>query len=376
VAENKSVDFALQMHPSLPASMFTDAKRLQQVIKNLLSNAFKFTAEGGVSFRARRAHSGWSPENESLNRADEVIAFAVRDTGIGIPADLHHIIFEPFQQADGSTNRKYGGTGLGLAISREIAYLLGGEIRLESAPGEGSTFTLYLPVTYVPRPSRRPGIVGAAALPAGNWVPARIAGQGKAESAFAAEFVPALHVSHPGAVNGSRAIGVGMGGGGNGDEALAEEETPMFATDFRSRFAVGGDSSLSFPEPDPALAGRKVLVVDDDVRNVFAMTCMLEESGMRVVSAETGQAALDLLEETPDVDVVLMDIMMPGMDGYETIQTIRKLGDFRPLPIIAVTAKAMPGDREKCLEAGASDYMSKPVQPVELLSLLSKWVAR
>ena len=167
-----------------------------------------------------------------------------------------------------------------------------------------------------------------------------------------------------------------MGGGGNGDEPLAEEETPMFATDFRSRFAVGGDSSLSFPEPDPALAGKKVLVVDDDVRNVFAMTCMLEESGMQVVSAETGQSALDLLEETPDVDVVLMDIMMPGMDGYETIQTIRKLGDFRPLPIIAVTAKAMPGDREKCLEAGASDYVSKPVQPGQLLSLLSKWVAR
>jgi CheY-like chemotaxis protein len=345
--------------------MHTDPKRLQQVIKNLLSNAFKFTSSGSVTFQARRAHSGWSTENESLNRVDQVLAFSVRDTGIGIPLDKQQIIFEAFQQADGSTSRQYGGTGLGLAISREIAVLLGGEIRLESVPGEGSTFTLYLPVTFVPRASRRsrqaaPVLAeGGGASPEGGTPDAMsFSGTG------APDDVP-IHAAMP--ANGS---GPESAGAFNGDE------TPLFVGDFRARFETATAVAQDGVRPDPDLAGKKVLVVDDDIRNVFALTSVLEETGMNVVSAETGQQALDVLEETPEMDFVLMDIMMPGMDGYETIRAIRTFAAFRPIPIIAVTAKAMPGDREKCLEAGASDYISKPVEPARLLTLLSHWITR
>ncbi len=359
VAESAGLGFEIAFSDSLPQFMYSDAKRLQQVIKNLLSNAFKFTASGSVSFRARRARSGWSPQNESLNQTDYVIAFSVRDTGIGIPSDKHQIIFEAFQQADGSTSRKYGGTGLGLAISREIARLLGGELTLVSAAGAGSTFTLYLPVTYIPRPSRRPAAASLAAPAAQEDAPADEGGVTALESE-AGELVAATPVTT---------------GNDLHREAINGDDPPMFVSDFRSRFAEAEEAVFGNVEPNPALGGKKVLVVDDDVRNVFAMTSVLEDSGMEVISAETGQAALDKLDETPDVDIVLMDVMMPGMDGYDTMRAIRALGAFRPLPIIAVTAKAMPGDREKCLEAGASDYLSKPVAPAQLLSLLEKWTA-
>jgi signal transduction histidine kinase/ActR/RegA family two-component response regulator len=359
VAESAGLDFEAQFNESLPPAMYTDARRLQQVIKNLLSNAFKFTKSGSVVFRAWRATTGWNLENDSLNHAEQVVAFSVEDTGIGVPSDKHQIIFEAFQQADGSTNRNYGGTGLGLAISREIARLLGGEIRLVSAPGEGSTFTLFLPVAYVPRLSRRPGMWGPEGLsPVNGAHEGRIAEGAPLASGSAAR-------SGERSSNGSRAE----------TAILAGEESPLFASDFRARFAAPGESDFDHPEVDPALAGKRVLVVDDDIRNVFAMTSLLEEMGLRVTSAENGQAALDLLQEDPDIDLVLMDIMLPGMDGYETIEAIRAMSGFRPLPIIAVTAKAMPGDREKCLEAGASDYLSKPVNPSQLLVLLSKWVA-
>jgi len=365
VAETAGLTFEIAFSESLPEALFTDAKRLQQVIKNLLSNAFKFTTSGSVTFRARRARSGWSAENDSLNHADQVVAFSVRDTGIGIAADKQQIIFEAFQQADGSTSRKYGGTGLGLAISREIARLLGGEIRLTSAPGEGSTFTLFLPVRYIPRPSRRSRMSAPtqAAATGANEPRDPDATQDFAENG---QNDVDLAVSQPWS----------NGGPADGPHSIGSDETPLFVSDFRARLAASSAPLLGTAEPDPALAGKKVLVVDDDVRNVFAMTSVLEETGMHVLSAETGQAAIDLLEETPDFDVILMDIMMPGMDGYETIRAIRTFAAFRPLPIIAVTAKAMPGDREKCLEAGASDYLSKPVEPVQLLTLLSNWITR
>src|SRR4029077_3309794 len=154
--EAKSVDFVVDVALELPTVMQTDAKRLQQVLKNLLSNAFKFTHRGRVSLEVHPVSEGWSNDNDSLTDADEVLAFSVTDTGIGIPADKQQSIFEAFQQADGSTSRKYGGTGLGLAISRELAGLVGGEIRLFSAPGKGSPFTLSLPQTYVPRTGRKP----------------------------------------------------------------------------------------------------------------------------------------------------------------------------------------------------------------------------
>ena len=359
VAKSAGLDFEDQFHESLPPIMYTDARRLQQVIKNLLSNAFKFTKSGSVVFRAWRATTGWNLENDSLNHAEQVVAFSVEDTGIGIPPDKHQIIFEAFQQADGSTNRNYGGTGLGLAISREIARLLGGEIRLVSAPGEGSTFTLFLPVAYVPRLSRRPGM----------WGPEGLSPVNGAHEGRIAENAPPASGSAP------HAGGRSPNGSRTETASLAGDESPLFASDFRARFASPGESDFDCPEVDPALAGKRVLVVDDDIRNVFAMTSLLEEIGLRVTSAENGQAALGLLQEDPDIDLVLMDIMLPGMDGYETIEAIRAMSGFRPLPIIAVTAKAMPGDREKCLEAGASDYLAKPVSPSQLLVLLSKWVA-
>ena len=359
VAESAGLEFEAQFNESLPPAMYTDARRLQQVIKNLLSNAFKFTKSGSVVFRAWRATSGWNLENDSLNHAEQVVAVSVEDTGIGIPADKHQIIFEAFQQADGSTNRNYGGTGLGLAISREIARLLGGEISLVSAPGEGSTFTLFLPVAYVPRLSRRPGMWGPEGLSSMHG-----AREGRIDEDAPRALGGAAHSSDR-SPNGSRTE----------TAVLAGDESPLFVSDFRARFAAPGESDFDQPEVDPALAGKRVLVVDDDIRNVFAMTSLLEEIGLRVTSAENGQAALDLLHEDPDIDLVLMDIMLPGMDGYETIEAIRAMSGFRPLPIIAVTAKAMPGDREKCLQAGASDYLSKPVNPSQLLVVLSKWVA-
>jgi len=304
MAADKGLEFQVSVDPALPATLDTDAKRLQQIVTNLLSNAFKFTAKGSVKLKVGRAAGGWSPGHPVLDHADAVVSFAVVDTGIGIPANKQRLIFEAFQQADGTTSREYGGTGLGLSISRELARLLGGEIRVQSAPGQGSTFTLYLPLAYQP-------------------------GQIRAEP-------PVL------------------------------EASPVLAPPAQT------------PGPAPAakpaseVAGRKVLVVDDDIRNVFALTSALEAHGMRVLHADSGKEGIELLKRTPEVDVVLMDVMMPGLDGLDTMRIIRQLEGYRDLPIIAVTAKAMMGDREKCLEAGATGYIAKPVNVDELIGMLAR----
>jgi signal transduction histidine kinase/CheY-like chemotaxis protein/HAMP domain-containing protein len=571
--------FTIDFTAELPEVMTTDPKRLLQVLKNLLSNAFKFTDRGGVALRVDVARNGWTPGQAVLDNAPVVISFAVNDTGIGIPLDKQRIVFEPFQQADAGTARKHGGTGLGLAISRELAQLLGGEIRLQSIPGQGSTFTLYLPLTYAgaavlpeiePRDSRPAlklaaasasmprsqtiaddrtelaasdrvmliaeddlefaqillGVVrargfkglvatrGADALmlarkhrphavcldiglpdmlgwsvlgqlkqdPLTRHAPVQILTgdddplPALSRGAFAyltkplrasllerafdevREFIDRskhrLHVIEPES-NGPLAELVG------GDDVelttavTGTDALPLLATqpydcvvvaldlldmtalelidraraslprraepfvvyserpldeaerDEMRRAAANGvvtlapskerlldetslflhrDVSrlpeaklkmlLSLQESDAVLADKKILVVDDDVRNIFALSSVLERYRIKVVTASTGLDAIRLIEQTPDLSLVLLDIMMPEMDGYETMRRIRGNPRLQMLPIITLTAKAMKGDREKCLEAGASDYIAKPVDSEQLLSLLRVWLRR
>jgi len=579
-AENRRLDFEVHTDPRLGRSVVTDSKRLQQVLKNLLSNAFKFTEHGGVRLSVSLAKSGWSEEHPILGKAAGVIAFEVADTGIGIPLDKQRIIFEAFQQADAGTSRKYGGTGLGLAISRELASLLGGEIQLRSAPGKGSTFILYLPQTYV-GPSSSPMVERTAQSPASlsvasisehpiekipddrdNLQPddailliveddphyARVLRDLSRDKGFkvlvaqrGAEALVLAREYHPTAVSldvflpdmlgwtvlnhlkqdpATRHIPVqmltldedrqnGLARGAfafvtkpttpeglesalarikeysaprrkrllvvednpaeqlsikellgyddvdvvvvaSGEEAiqavndqsfdcavldlrlpdisgfevlerfrdtpslrdlpvvvftgkeLSPEEDARLHALARSVVVKGVESPERLLDEtalflhrvvadlpvekqkmldrlhhsDDALVGKKVLVVDDDVRNIFALSSVLERRGMEVITAGTGREAIARLESTPEVAIVLMDIMMPEMDGYETMRVIRQNAAFRRLPIIALTAKAMKGDREKCLEAGASEYLAKPVNTEQLLSSLRMWLHR
>ncbi len=301
IAQQKEIDFSIDRAEDLPQSLYTDGQRLQQVLKNLLSNAFKFTQHGSVTLRVSRFPKDAAVFHaDALREANTVLAFTVKDTGIGIAEGKQRLIFEAFQQVDATTSRKYGGTGLGLTISREIARLLGGEIHLQSAEGRGSEFTLYLPATYA-GPDDERGDTGAMAM----------------------EGHDAGDDTHP----------------GTGD-----------------------------------FDGEKILVVDDDVRNVFAVSSILENHKLNVLFAESGEAALVMLDSYDDIELVLMDLMMPDMDGYETTRTIRKADRYRNLPVIALTAKAMKGDREKCLEAGLSDYITKPVDSEVLLHVIRKWL--
>ncbi|HUY75685.1 MAG TPA: response regulator, partial [Ktedonobacterales bacterium] len=600
-AENRRLDFEVKVDQHLGRSIVTDTKRLQQVLKNLLSNAFKFTEQGGVKLTVSAARSGWSTDHPVLNHAANVVAFEVTDTGIGIPAEKQKIIFEAFQQAEASTNRRFGGTGLGLAISRDIANLLGGEIQLRSAPGIGSVFTLYLPQTYVgassasdvttedvgenvgesadqgkivrlrqavalAAPSMRladhaaelglaaddrdnlhaddailliveddpyynrvlmdlardkgfkvisttrglealalarqyhptaisldvflPDVLGWTALnqlkqdPTMRHIPVQLVTlddnrqHGLANGAFAFVTKPTTAEGLESALvriknyagprrkrllvvedNEAERIGVTallghddieittVSGGGEALAALRNETFDCVVLDLRlpdmSGFEVlerirddealrdvpvvvftgkqlspDEDTRLHMlarsvvvkgvesPErlldetalflhrvvadlpvekqrmldrlhsSDDDLVGKKVLVVDDDVRNIFALSSVLERRGMMALTAGTGREAIAKLEATADIAIVLMDIMMPEMDGYETMQVIRQNPAFRRLPIVALTAKAMKGDREKCLEAGATDYLAKPVNTEQLLAALRMWLHR
>jgi hypothetical protein len=300
----RSLGFELSVSPELPPKIRTDEHRLQQILRNLVSNAVKFTEEGEVRLVVEPA----TPAQLSRARLDghriQVLAFSVIDTGIGIAEDKLRVIFDAFQQADGTTSRRYGGTGLGLSISREIAHLLGGEIQARSRVDEGSTFTLLLPV-----------------------------------DAFTAGVVP-------------------VQGGTPLDELTPRPSREVALLD------------------DEAFAAKKVLIVDDDVRNVFALTSVLERRGMSVVYAENGREGIAALEQNADVDLVLMDVMMPEMDGYATTEAIRAMPKHERLPIIALTAKAMQGDREKSLAAGASDYVTKPVDIDQLLSTVRLWLSQ
>ena len=334
IAEQKSLAFEVSIDPRLPATIVTDAKRLQQILQNLLSNAFKFTKQGEVALTVELAEEGWHPDTVELSQAPAVVAFVVSDTGIGISEDKQSIIFEAFQQADGSTSRKYGGTGLGLAISRELSRLLGGEIRLVSSLGQGSSFALYLPLNYAPpRPARR-------ASPSGTALDRDMA---DAE-------------------------------GGSGDEPAARRRGERAEAAAPARY-VTPPREIS-EALTAALTGKKVLIVDDDARNIFALAAVLEDHGMDVLSAGSGRDALRIMSESPGLDIVLMDIMMPDMDGMATIRAAREIPACQDLPIIAVTAKALKGDRERCIEAGAWDYLAKPVDASHLLTVMQSWLYR
>jgi len=294
LAAHKGLNFTINISGNLPKTVFTDNNRLQQILKNLLSNAIKFTEKGEVTMDLKVVDRERKFGVETLDRSSSVLAFSVRDTGIGIPVEKQNIIFEAFQQADGTTSRKYGGTGLGLTISREIARLLGGMIKVESAPSMGSVFTLYLPEKYV----------GAETVNKNN----------------------SKEITNP---------------------ALPSD------ADFR---------------------GKKILIVDDDMRNIYALTSVLEPWGMVVTHADNGKSGIRRLKEKPDMDLILMDIMMPEMNGFDAIKMIRAMPQFESLPIIALTAKAMKGDREQCLDAGASDYITKPVDSDRLLAVMYSWL--
>jgi CheY-like chemotaxis protein len=309
--EEKGLELFVRSTPGLPESIVTDGQRLQQVLKNLLSNAAKFTESGSVILSIGLAPDDLLFAAPTLNRADKVVAFEVTDTGIGIPEDKLKVIFDPFHQGDGTTSRKYGGTGLGLSISREIARLLGGAISVRSEAGGGSTYTLYIPVAY-PFPPAEPDRVAESSDDLDDRLPAILADGAETRGTAAA----------PGA-------------------ALA------------------------------ALSGSSVLVVDDDVRNVFALTSALELHGMTVLYADTGAAGIDLLIEHPEVDLVLMDVMMPDMDGNRTTAAIRQMPQFAELPIVFLTAKAMPEDRDKSIAAGGTDYVTKPVDLDRLLDVMA-----
>jgi HAMP domain-containing protein/signal transduction histidine kinase/DNA-binding response OmpR family regulator len=592
IATDKGLQLEVEIKADLPDRMQTDVKRLRQVLKNLLSNAFKFTQQGEVSVTIGPEKSGWSLENQSLNRAARVIAFRVSDTGIGIAEDKQQLIFEAFQQEDGTTSRKYGGTGLGLSISREIARLLGGEVTLESSPGVGSTFTFYLPERYEPeappsaeqrfevdghdgsratlaalsrqaalsedpmrvrpaldddrssissndqviliveddhdfaaelmkvahelefkclvsvhgedalltarkfRPSAitldltLPGMHGYAVLdrlkhdPSTRHIPIhvisavddpkrllRLGAYGhlikpsgperlfeavSSLKSFVGRKRKRLLIVEDDAVLRNSIVEL-LGGDdveieavGTGAESLKAAKRAQFDcavvdlmlpdmawSDLISKFKreqkfgefpvivhTGKDLSKRETERirkmaetiiikdadslerlvdetslylhrdvadmsqaqknmiknvnmiDPRLEDKKILVVDDDIRNIFALTSVLERQKMEVVYAENGKDGIEMLSKTPGIDGVLMDIMMPEMDGFEAMRAIRGISKFKTVPIIAVTAKAMTGDRQKCMEAGASDYITKPVETEQLLSLLRIWLDR
>ncbi|GAA2447992.1 HAMP domain-containing protein [Streptomyces macrosporus] len=367
----KGLDFSVRVSPELPPTLHTDEQRLLQVLRNLLSNAVKFTDSGAVELVIRSAKSDVPEsireqmlESGSLRDPDaDLIAFSVTDTGIGIAQSKMRVIFEAFKQADGTTSRKYGGTGLGLSISREIARLLGGEIHAVSEPGRGSTFTLYLPLTPTELPPQGYGQTGGPE----STAPRTAEGEPGAEEETDREAGGTLDVpaaERAAAELSSRRRTVPLPEkrpARQGDRPRAEETW------------VNGDRKAQ-GRPRGAFNGEKVLIVDDDIRNVFALTSVLEQNGLQVLYAENGREGIEVLEQHDDVALVLMDIMMPEMDGYATTAAIRRMPQFAGLPIIALTAKAMKGDKEKSIESGASDYVTKPVDTDHLLSVMARWM--
>jgi two-component system, chemotaxis family, sensor kinase CheA len=319
VARNKSIEFNIEIASDMPKFIYTDKLRLEQILKNLLSNAFKFTNDGSVSLIINKVEKGtYLNKNTSFIHSEIDLEFSVKDTGIGISSEKYDIIFDAFKQADGTINRKFGGTGLGLSISRELSHLLGGFIEVESIEGTGSTFTLYLPNNKNIKQSDLT--------------------------------IPQLEIA---------------------TAILEVTNSPVNPMVFSSKTE---ENSTRMFDKKALLAGKKILVVDDDVRNIFAISTALENYQVEVMFSENGIEGISTLQSNPDIDLVLMDIMMPDMDGFEAIKLIRQMPDFENIPIIALTAKAMKYDRDQCIAAGASDYISKPVNLKQLISMIRVWL--
>ncbi|MGX5185971.1 HAMP domain-containing protein [Streptomyces avermitilis] len=470
MTSQKSLEFTMSTAPGVPVDLLTDDSRLRQVLRNLLSNAVKFTERGGVGLHIEPAVDQNIPA--AVHRGGAVVAFHVKDTGIGIPEQQLETIFGAFQQADGTTSRKYGGTGLGLSITREIAHLLGGAVTVDSTPGQGSTFTLYLPVARADfeelAQGAQPGEAsqgdGAADHPRASHALTGAGGPTHRRrrilvveerprgllTLVAESTVANLTRGHHGSdprevidvtttVDAQEAAGalaaepchcvvleLGMSGGEasrfldalDGDPALASvpvlvhngqradvtldpalrsrsaaRSLEIFSSldELRERIALhlsaeepGDVLPLVRPEkPQPeqtlvvdgTFTGRTVLVVDDDARNLFALSGILELHGFKVLHAENGRKGVDTLLAHPEICLVLMDVMMPEMDGYAATTEIRSMSQYTDLPVIAVTAKAMPGDREKALQSGASDYVTKPVDANDLIACVRRWLS-
>jgi HAMP domain-containing protein/signal transduction histidine kinase/CheY-like chemotaxis protein len=452
LASEKGLIFDVRFDEALPQTIRTDEKRLQQIVLNLLSNAFKFTAQGGVILSVRPATEGWSPNHPVLREVDEAIEISVSDTGIGIPQDKQKLIFEAFQQADGTTSRKYGGTGLGLSISREIARLLGGELQVRSIPGEGSTFTLYVPKQSLSGPLVIPALpaIAGAVEPATaiSYAPPDdrdelrghpfvliveddptfagillelaheqglkgvISSAGSGTVAMVRKMRPSavtldlglsdidgfvlldllrhdpdtadipVHVIS-GAEQADHALTIGAVGVTE-KPADREQLTRLFdsiaqaarTSKKKSKPTARRPSRGARREAIPEISGSRILIIDDDIRNIYSLTSVLEVHGVEVLHAERGAEGIAILQSSPGIDAALVDIMMPEMDGYETMRRIRETPGIAEVPLIAVTAKAMKGDRQKCLDAGASDYIAKPVDIDLLLALMRVWIGR
>jgi CheY-like chemotaxis protein/two-component sensor histidine kinase len=323
VAEGKGLSFAITVDPSLPMSVHTDAQRLEQVLKNLLSNAFKFTERGYVNLRVTPARGGWSADNGSLDRAETVLAFSVSDTGIGIPTDKQTTIFEAFQQADGSTSRKYGGTGLGLAISRELARVLGGEIKIESIEGRGSTFTLFLPQSYSAVPAEKPAPV--------VHLPVETGGR-----------------SQPDGANGSS---TSTSSSANGETAPA---TPPFALDDDRTNILPGD--------------KAILIVEDDRDFAQWLLDLTRQKGFKGIVTSRGNTALALVREFSPVAVTL-DISLPDISGWKVLDRLKNDLSTRHIPVFVISANEEP---ENALKQGALRFLTKPIAYADVEAIFDK----
>ncbi|WP_411349232.1 CHASE3 domain-containing protein [Paenibacillus sp. WLX2291] len=336
--------FKVDIDANVPDLIYSDELRIQQVLRNLLSNAFKFTQTGGVTLQVEKINR---IQNTDYENAQPMLAFSVSDTGIGISADNRDVIFEAFRQADGATARKYGGTGLGLSISSQLASLLGGTIHLESKLNEGSIFTFYIPCMMTDPNEEHAMFEMAESLPVNRTL---FMEEGTLSSADRLDSY--LTPDRPLLNQHTQPPGSGHAGLSLDDAVIVQSQSP--ATDI--------------------LSGKKVLIVDDDIRNVYALTSMLERYSMNIVISQNGRDALEILHMHQDIDLILMDIMMPELDGYETMKTVRNLYGYSEVPIIVLTAKAMKEDREKSVQAGATDYMSKPLQMQDVLQRVRYWL--